>query len=293
MLRSVFRARIDDDVGARVRALAARPVLVVGAPRSGTTWVQRLLLADPRFCGGQESHFFATFGRVLRDFDRKRDLPRPHGLAHYWSRSDLIEALRELWLRTARPIVDASPAATVLVEKTPDHALFLDVVREVVPEARVVHVVRDSRAVCASLLAAGRAPWGRDWAPKSVPEAIRVWTAHVEGALREADRVTAVRYEDLRRAPVERLARLRAALGEPAARETLETAVEAASIESVGSGAGGVPAPSAEPEGFVRAGRVDGWRTELGFLARHRIWRETRELMLRLGYDEHGACERD
>lgn len=260
--------------------------MVVGAPRSGTTWVQRLLLADPHLCGGQESHFFVSFGRVLRDFDRKRDLPRSHGLAHYWSRDDLVEALRALWTRTVRPVIEAAPLAGVLVEKTPDHARFLDVVRELVPEARVVHVVRDSRAVCASLLAAGRASWGRDWAPKSVPEAIRVWKAHVEAVLDDRGPVTTVRYEDLRRAPVDELARLRIAIGEPAARGALEAAVAASSIES------GAPASTDEPPGFVREGRIDGWRTELGFLARRRIWRETAGLMRRLGYDEQGACPR-
>ena len=56
---------------------ACRSVFVVGAQRSGTTWLQRLLLEDPRCCGGQEAHFFATFGRVLHEFDHKASLPRP------------------------------------------------------------------------------------------------------------------------------------------------------------------------------------------------------------------------
>src|SRR5687768_17973655 len=42
------------------------PVFVIGSPRSGTTWVQRLLVAHPAVCGGQESHFFAAFGPPLR-----------------------------------------------------------------------------------------------------------------------------------------------------------------------------------------------------------------------------------
>ncbi|MFZ9882657.1 MAG: sulfotransferase, partial [Phycisphaerales bacterium] len=43
------------DSAARDVRLAESPILLVGAPRSGTTLVQRLLLADPRCCGSQES----------------------------------------------------------------------------------------------------------------------------------------------------------------------------------------------------------------------------------------------
>jgi hypothetical protein len=285
----------DNDHSPRTRAIGAAPVLIVGAPRSGTTWVQRLLLADPRFCGGQESHFFVSFGRVLRDFDQKRDLPRSHGLSHYWSREDLVSTLRGLWLRTVAPVVAAAPDASVLVEKTPDHARCLDVVREIVPGARVVHVIRDSRAVVASLLAAGRAPWGEAWAPKSLGAAIAVWRTHVEAVLAEGDRVTAIRYEDLHLDPCAQLSRLHGALGVASDAPRVRAAVEAASREAVQAGMAVSDAarPSnREPEGFVRHGTVDGWRRELSYFARRRVWRETRELMQAAGYSEDGAVPR-
>ena len=124
-----------------------RPVLIVGAPRSGTTWLHRLLLADERICGGQESHFFASFGGVIGDFDRKLAMDRPHGLGCAWKRDDLLREIRSLWVRTMKPAIDARESATTLVEKTPDHALHLEAIAEVVLEARIIHLVRDSRAV--------------------------------------------------------------------------------------------------------------------------------------------------
>ena len=43
------------------------PVFIVGAQRSGTTWVQRLLCSHPRIVGGQESHLFSAYGGAPRD----------------------------------------------------------------------------------------------------------------------------------------------------------------------------------------------------------------------------------
>lgn len=279
----------------RVLRLGGAPILVVGAPRSGTTWVQRLLLSDPRCCGGQESHFFATFGRVLRDCDHKASLPRPHGLACYWKRPELVDELRRLWLRTVAGVIDGSADAQVLVEKTPDHALWLDTAREIAPNARAVHVVRDSRAVCASLLAAGRSPWGSRWAPKSLDAAIEVWRRHVDSALSARVDATLVRYEDLHRDPHGTARALWRFAGLAIDDAALGPMLELQSVEAIRrgerpfEGTGDIRTTPAEPEGFVRGGSVDGWRRELGWFERRLVWRRTEDLMRRLGYDEAGA----
>jgi hypothetical protein len=278
----------------RFARIASSPVLVVGAPRSGTTRLQRILLADPRFAGGQESHFFASFGGALRDFDRKRGMSRPHGLACYWTRDELVEELRGLWHRMAAPVLAVRPEAEHLVEKTPDHALWLDVAREVLPDARVVHVVRDSRAVVASLLAAGRADWGRDWAPRSLDAAIDVWIRHVSAALEAAPDAVRIRSEAVEADAAGAVARLLGALGMPCPPESACAMVEQADARATAGGgfvaAGAVGRHPPEPEGFVRGAGADGWRRELGLLARRRVWRRTAQLMERLGYREDGSA---
>jgi hypothetical protein len=278
----------------RVQRLSAAPIMIVGAPRSGTTWVQRMMLADLRCCGGQETHFFATFGRVLRDFDDKASLDRPHGLACYWSRDDLVAAIADLWRRTVADVIHHAPEAVRLVEKTPDHALWLDVIGDVVPDASIVHVVRDSRAVCASLLAAGREPWGRRWAPKSTAAAIDVWRRHVE-AVRSCGRpVHQVHYEDLHRDAAGVLRALWTFVGLDVTDEVLGAIVAAHAFEAERrrndeDSESARPGPwPAEPPGFYREGTADGWRRALGRRDRARIWRETADLMEALGYDREG-----
>ena len=277
-----------DAVTNRLERIALAPALIVGAPRSGTTRLQRILLCDARCAGGQESHFFATFGGALREFDRKWRSSRPHGLAAYWRREELVAELRGLWTRMASPILAARPDAERFVEKTPDHALWLDVVREVLPEARVVHLVRDSRGVVASLLAAGRAPWGAMWAPKSLDAAIGVWVRHVEAALAQAPDAPIVRHEDLAREPVSALRPVFRHLGLDAD-DAMLAAFVAAEPDARLVGAGEIVETPPEPDGFHRPGAADRWRNELGVLARRRIWRATATLMERLGYREDGS----
>ncbi len=276
---------------------ACRSVFVVGAQRSGTTWLQRLLLEDPRCCGGQESHFFATFGRVLQDFDHKASLPRPHGLAGYRTRADMVAEIRDLWKRTTGPLRERHPDAAWLVEKTPDHALWMDTIAEIIPDARFIHVVRDSRAVAASLLRASREPWGRGWAPGTAGAAADRWLAHVRaaeafGATAGPDRFLRLRYEDLL---AETPAELRRAF------DFLDLEIDAARLDEFAdrqrfdrqAGRGGStfestgalgPATPPEPDGFFGRGIADAWRGELSPLARWTLWRRTGELMRELGY---------
>ena len=286
----------NQNVDDRVQTGVFAPLLIVGAPRSGTTLFQRMLLADPRCAGGQESHFFATFGPVLREFDRKRAMARPHGLACYWTREETIEKLRRLWMDAFRPVLLARPHATRLVEKTPDHALWLDVAAEVLPNARVLHLVRDSRAVVASLLRAGRADWGRVWAPKSLDAAIQVWRRHVEAARASPLPAHLVRMEDLIEDPARELTAIAEFAGFGAEAlcldRTLLTSQDRSTSAFVAGGA--VGAPPDEPEGFLRSANEsrDGWRRELGWWDERRVWKQTSDLLETLGYSRTGLERR-
>lgn len=275
----------------RLRAVALAPVLIVGAPRSGTTWLQRVVLAHPACCGGQESHALCSFSRIVEDFDRKIAMPRPHGLGAYLRREELLEALRDLWMRIMVPIVAASPEATCLVEKTPDHAVHLDLAAELFPRLRVIHMVRDARAVVASLLEASRRPWGREWAPRCIGSATARWIECVEaaetaGAALGPDRFLRVRCEDLRSNPSATVAALLRFLTLPAAAGDVQRLVEAAAAGGAAIPLAGALAGTAlvEPDGFAGATRPLGW------WAGRRVWRRTGALLRGLGYRETGRA---
>src|SRR5277367_1815524 len=93
----------------RVRKLTDAPVFVVGAPRSGTTWVQRILLAHPQICGGQESHFLAAFGYPMEMFDPPPANERQVNLSTYWKREDFFEEIRAIWRKTMTRVILDKP----------------------------------------------------------------------------------------------------------------------------------------------------------------------------------------
>jgi hypothetical protein len=83
------------------------------------------------------------------------------------------------------------PRASRVVERTPWHAKQLDLIAEIYPDAHVVHIIRDGRAVVRSLLAQ---PWG----PTSIEAAAAEWAGTVESArAASVPLYREVRYEDL------------------------------------------------------------------------------------------------
>src|SRR6185437_7113094 len=87
------------------------------------------------------------------------------------------------------------------IEKTPDHALEMERILRLLPAARFIHVVRDSRGAVASMLSASKHAWGR-WAPSAAKDATILWSRNVTraraaGASLGPRRYVEVFYEDL------------------------------------------------------------------------------------------------
>ena len=115
-------------------------VFVVGAPRSGTTLVQRVLANHPGFYSLDAETGLFTLQDV---FDEGR---RHFGLDAAL-REELLRSshsLVEFFERGARALPEAREGA-VFVEKTPQHALRVGYLLGRFPRARIVHVVRDGR----------------------------------------------------------------------------------------------------------------------------------------------------
>jgi hypothetical protein len=186
-----------------VEAVAERPVFVLGAPRSGTTFVAGSIGRVPGLVDlGELQPWKAAIPRLVS---------RPADEAGRELRG-MLEAIRRYGLvRHLRA-----------VEQTPETAFVLDAVIRAYPQAVIVHVVRDPRDVAASLmqkgwLRAGRyghddagAPYGhhaRFWVePERVDEfdqadearrAGWAWRRYVTAALAAPSATIEVRYEEL------------------------------------------------------------------------------------------------
>jgi hypothetical protein len=255
------------------------PCFLIGAPRSGTTWIQRLLQTHPDMCGGEESHFFTFFSHVLREAPSMIREDRKIGPLAYMTHDALIESLRHLWDDMFRSIYAANPTPRVHLEKTPFHTLCMTEIVTLFPDARFIFLQRDSRAVAASLMAAGRS-WGKHWAPSTAKEAALEWYRHV-GSVRTWQKahpdhpVLTIRYEDV----------LDDTPG--ALRTMLEFALQHDSVAADETYAAFVENSQkpADPAGFTRKRGNTGWISDLSYREKLVIWRYTRKMMKDIGYD--------
>jgi Sulfotransferase family len=181
-------------------------VFIVGSPRSGTSWLSRLMGAHDAIAAPQETELLNRYCRSWYDVWNDQ-LPadadrwqrhRHRGLPAVMTTEEFDECVVGFARDVYAKILALKPTARVVVDKNPQYSLDTDLIRQMFPDAAVLHIVRDGRDVAASMLAASRG-WGRDWAPSQVRLAARTWRTNVESALSAASsgRYLQVRYEDL------------------------------------------------------------------------------------------------
>lgn len=187
------------------------PFIVLGAPRSGTTYLQSLIDADPRIVLTNETRVLTWLHRALRDVtasDRAVARQKAAFVRH------LEEALPELVRDFYRGL---DPAAQHWGDKNPFYCTeegVLETIEVCFPGSRYVHIVRDGRDVVTSLYRRRR-PDGQRWA--GFEGGHEVWLRSVAGGrafgATVGDRYMELRYEDLIAADEHHLRRVMDHLG--------------------------------------------------------------------------------
>jgi hypothetical protein len=249
----------------------ARPQLVflVGPPRSGTTWLQKLLGSHPDIGTAQESHLFNHFlGSMLKSWDHLlhfKDGRGGIGVPAYQTEAAFISMLNEQ-VHQVLSGADEYRKGSVFLEKTPDHIRHMKDILRVVPDARIILMVRRPADVIESMLSAGEG-WGKQWAPGSIFQAIRLFryfSKQAESDLRDLDttRVFCVEYERLRESTADVLQAILGFLELPCDSAALENLLnEEFTLRRYGEFAKLGGHIVQEPEGFARSrkGNLSWW----------------------------------
>ena len=273
---------------------------IVGCPRSGTTWLQRLLLCHPKVHSGQETDLFDMFiGPQLKSWRSLLNYElsgRPVGLPCYFREHEYLAILRRYMLELLEPMIGNLKEGEIFVEKTPSHALFIPEIMEMLPESRIIHILRDPRDVVASLLAASKS-WGKHWAPKDATSAAHMWVQHVQAVQKSSsalpkDKFYELRYEDLCASTEGVLNNLCQFLGLEWDEAGLKSAIAENEIE-IAEITGGTNIPiggelasmlgpvASEPQGFIRK---DAWEKDLSREDITSVLRVAGPIMVELGY---------
>ncbi len=241
--------------------LESGPVFVVGWVRSGTTWVYDVLTSHPQVGGVLESWMFTHKHGIPGPLTDLHWEPDPagttQGLGRITTRErafDGVRALTSEWLAEGLGSEDL-----YLVEKSPSHVFTMELIAELYPEARFVHVIRDGRDVAVSVRAAAGswAPAWRQGFASSLRSSAESWNRAVlagsEGATALGDRCLQVRYEDLRERPAELFAQMFEHCRIPLSEVQLDAIVEQTAFRVSAGGEGA----------FRRRGRPGEWRSAL------------------------------
>ncbi len=192
-------------------------VFIGGAGRSGTTLLRAMLDAHPRIACGPELKLVPTIC-ALRD---QWWSSMGHDLMAAGLDESKLDAAVRAFVKTLLESMVEDPSEVRVAEKTPHNLLHMALLGRIFPRARFVHIVRDGRAVAASLVRQGwmdPATSKPIWYCKDVASGARYWSQVVRSIRQQVSQVPGrfleVRYEDLVREPRATMERLLAFLGE-------------------------------------------------------------------------------
>jgi hypothetical protein len=211
-------------IGARSTLRSKAPVFVVGCPRSGTTLLYHMLLSAGNFVMYRtESQAFNLLEPRFGDLRLARNRRQ---LLNEWEKSSLFyctgldaRLVEEDtggcqnagdFLRTVMESMGRVQGVERWAECTPDHLLALCRIKETIPDALVIHMIRDGRDVALSL---AKQHWIRPFPwdhSKEVECAALYWQWIVNRGRRQAGDLGShykeIRYEDLLGSPQATLA---------------------------------------------------------------------------------------
>jgi len=270
-----------------------------GAPKSGTTWLQKCLDLHPDIVCSGEGHLHEFIVKplteILSAYNRKLAVVGRvvyEGEPYYGqvTRREQIEIIRGVMslLMSRR----TKPGARLIGDKTPANAKVVEDLAVLFPTMKFVSMLRDPRDVAASRIGhARRAGFAAAEDPRSdgyrdvVKAAVADWRTTVERVHQfgkdRPQQVLVVKYEDLLDSTAEKLRGVFDFLGVETTADQLARIVDGASFEAL---SGGRPRGVERQDSFYRKGVKGDWRNLLSDEAVEIVTQECGDLLSLTGY---------
>lgn len=197
-----------------------RVFFIVGCGRSGTSLLQSMLSSNKSVAIPPETGFYSIlyerYKKKLGELEAEESFDEAVDAAlGFWriaslelKKKEIIEAKDDAWGLSWESLLlsilsgyGKRTGATYLGEKSPHHVEYLPRIFTKLPGAKVIHIVRDPRAVYLSFTKVG-AGFGRKYSADVCSQWLSAVRAHWEALKRGADdQYKLVRYEDLIKSP--------------------------------------------------------------------------------------------
>ncbi|QNI83917.1 P-loop containing nucleoside triphosphate hydrolase [Synechococcus sp. PROS-7-1] len=281
-----------------------RLFFIVGAQKSGTTWLQRSLnsVAGVHCLG--EGHFIdklmLPFTATLREYNTLMELVAERvyeGQGYYDPIKDVeFRSVMRGWIlqRMVNSTKVDHTTITAIGDKTPAHSFHIDSLRFLFPEARFIHMLRDGRDVTVSafhhkervLRKLGQNDPNADLNQEAAA-LLHKWAEFTRAVLKadaNGHPIHTVRYEAMLADPTATLlACLQHIVPDHSWDQAMvQTAVDANSFRQKS----GRDPGQASSTSFLRKGTAGSWREELDPAALSRFAPEDQTLLNQLGYSD-------
>lgn len=188
-----------------------KPTFIVGSQRSGTTMFRLMLNNHPEIAVPHETAFITVFYRQLHKYGNLEEPQNIEKLLEDICQHPLVqrgtlisskEAVLQHQPRNYTELVEAIFAEYRMrfgkkywCDKTPFYTENIDLLHQVIPDARFIHLVRDGRDVSLSQK-------NISWLPSGIPTIAAQWKwktmlCHKIGRVIGPDRFLEIKYEDL------------------------------------------------------------------------------------------------
>lgn len=268
-------------------------LFIIGSPRSGTTWIQNMLASHEQVATTVELTLFNNYvAPWIKSWQREATNIEQgkwdQGLPYLWDEAEFTDYLREFLGKTYAKVEAKNPGATHILDKFPLYAVYTELIRQFLPEARFIHVIRDGRDVVVSILAARK---NVGFGASNLVDAMATWKEMVTSA-REArhyaDSYLELRYEDTLANPVDTLKRVYAFCGLDASEAWIEEVTANHTFDKMKARRQTADAASKAAEGHYWRGKAGNWRDELSKLERYQVERGIGRELRELGYTQPG-----
>jgi len=268
---------------------AFQPLFIIGSPRSGTTMLQILLGEHPQVSTTVE---LTLFKRYISPWLRMWDEEKGNSLQGRWNqglpfvleREEVVDFLKTFLATVYSKLQDRKQTATHVLDKHPANALFTPLIRDLLPHARFIHVIRDGRDVACSMVSAARQI---GFGTHTIPESAVAWKRHVLAA-REASRQEGyfeIRYEAFLRDGVAAYRDVLDFCGLPYNDEWIAQTIENNTFEKMKAARRSGDVLVQARRAHYRSGRAGAWKETLSELDAFEFDRLAGDLLRELGYE--------
>ena len=126
----------------KINASTKRPIFILGMPRSGTSLVEQIISSHASVYGAGE---LSTLMKLLYPILKDR---LSNGCDNNLSSEKNLTLIREKYLES---LAHLKTSANIITDKTPANFQNIGFILSIFPDAKIIHLKRDPRAICWSI----------------------------------------------------------------------------------------------------------------------------------------------